>query len=67
MTMSSPGARFRAAIRAEQPLQVPGTICAYHAILAEKSGFKAIYLSGAVSPPDRWVSRTSVSRRSTTS
>ncbi len=46
MTMSSPGARFRAAIRAEQPLQVPGAICAYHAILAEKSGFKAIYLSG---------------------
>ena len=28
------------------PLQVPGAICAYHAILAEKSGFKAIYLSG---------------------
>jgi methylisocitrate lyase len=46
MTMSSPGARFRAAIRVEQPLQVPGAICAYHAILAEKSGFKAIYLSG---------------------
>src|SRR4249920_929011 len=46
MTMSSPGARFRAAIRAEQPLQVPGAICAYHAILAQKSGFKAIYLSG---------------------
>ena len=46
MAMSSPGARFRAAIRAEQPLQVPGAICAYHAILAEKSGFKAIYLSG---------------------
>ena len=46
MAMSSPGARFRAATRAEQPLQVPGAICAYHAILAEKSGFKAIYLSG---------------------
>jgi methylisocitrate lyase len=27
-------------------LQVPGAICAYHAILAERSGFKAIYLSG---------------------
>jgi methylisocitrate lyase len=46
MTMPSPGARFRAALGAEQPLQVPGAICAYHAILAEKSGFKAIYLSG---------------------
>jgi methylisocitrate lyase len=46
MTMLSPGARFRAALGAEQPLQVPGAICAYHAILAEKSGFKAAYLSG---------------------
>jgi methylisocitrate lyase len=42
----TPGARFRAAIAAERPLQVPGAICAYHAILAERSGFKAIYLSG---------------------
>ena len=46
MTNRSPGARFRAALGAEQPLQVPGAICAYHAILAEKSGFNAIYLSG---------------------
>jgi methylisocitrate lyase len=46
MTIRSPGARFRAALGAEQPLQVPGAICAYHAILAEKSGFHAIYLSG---------------------
>ena len=42
----TPGARFRAAVAAERPLQVPGAICAYHAILAERSGFKAIYLSG---------------------
>ena len=42
----SPGARFRAAVAAERPLQVPGAICAYHAILAKRSGFKAIYLSG---------------------
>src|ERR1700693_158120 len=42
----SPGAKFRAALAAEKPLQVPGTICAYHAILAEKSGYRAIYLSG---------------------
>jgi len=42
----SAGARFRAALAAEQPLQIPGAICAYHAILAQRSGFKAIYLSG---------------------
>ncbi len=46
MSIPSPGARFRAALAGEKPLQVPGAICAYHAILAEKSGFKAIYLSG---------------------
>ena len=44
--MDSAGARFRAAVAAERPLQVPGAICAYHAILAERSGFNAIYLSG---------------------
>jgi methylisocitrate lyase len=42
----SAGARFRAAVAAEKPLQVPGAICAYHALLAERSGFSAIYLSG---------------------
>jgi len=46
MTHASAGARFRAALAAEKPLQVPGAICAYHAILAERSGFKAAYLSG---------------------
>ena len=46
MTPSSAGARFRAALAAETPLQIPGAICAYHAILAERSGFKALYLSG---------------------
>jgi methylisocitrate lyase len=46
MQASSAGARFRAAVAAERPLQVPGAICAYHAILAERSGFRAIYLSG---------------------
>src|SRR6266446_3559596 len=44
---SSPGARFRAALRAERPLQVVGVINAYAAVLAEKTGFKALYLSGA--------------------
>ena len=43
---ASPGAQFRAAVAAERPLQVPGAINAYHAILAERSGFRAIYLSG---------------------
>jgi len=42
----SPGRKLRDALAAETPLQVPGAICAYHAILAEKSGFRALYLSG---------------------
>jgi len=46
MTTPSAGVRFRAAVAAEKPLQVPGAICAYHAILAARSGFQAIYLSG---------------------
>jgi methylisocitrate lyase len=46
MNVHGAGARFRAAVATERPLQIPGTICAYHAILAERSGFKAIYLSG---------------------
>lgn len=40
------GARFRAAINEEKPLQIIGAINAYHAMLATQSGFKAIYLSG---------------------
>lgn len=44
---SSPGARFRAALQAEQPLQVPGAINAYAAVLAAHAGFKALYVSGA--------------------
>jgi methylisocitrate lyase len=46
MSTLSAGAKFRAAMAAEKPLQVPGAICAYHAILAERSGFRALYLSG---------------------
>jgi methylisocitrate lyase len=42
----SAGARFRAALAAEQPLQVVGTINANHALLAQRAGFQAIYLSG---------------------
>ena len=45
-TPSSPGARFRAALAAESPLQIPGTINANHALLAKRAGFRAIYLSG---------------------
>ena len=44
--MDSPGAAFRKALSEEKPLQVIGTICAYHALLAKRSGYKAIYLSG---------------------
>jgi methylisocitrate lyase len=43
----SAGARFRAALEAEQPLQIVGTINAYTALLAERAGHKALYLSGA--------------------
>src|SRR5712675_2374559 len=42
----SAGKAFRKAVESEKPLQVPGTICAYHALLAKRSGYKAIYLSG---------------------
>jgi methylisocitrate lyase len=42
----SPGARFRAALAAEKPLQVAGAINAYTARLAEAAGFRALYLSG---------------------
>jgi methylisocitrate lyase len=43
---SSPGALFRQAVAEEKPLQIVGTINAYAARLAERSGFRAIYLSG---------------------
>ena len=43
---TSAGARFRAAIAAEKPLQIIGAINAYHAMLATQTGFKALYLSG---------------------
>ncbi|AOJ07789.1 methylisocitrate lyase [Burkholderia mayonis] len=42
----SAGAKFRAAVAAEQPLQVVGAITAYAAKMAEAVGFKAVYLSG---------------------
>src|SRR3989454_8576351 len=39
-------ARFRAAMKAEKPLQCVGAINAYHARLAERAGYRAVYLSG---------------------
>jgi len=45
-TLTSAGARFRAAIVAEKPLQIIGAINAYHAKLATQVGYKALYLSG---------------------
>ncbi len=42
----SAGARFRAAIAAEQPLQVMGAITAYAGLMARRVGYKALYLSG---------------------
>ena len=44
--LSSAGARFRAAVKAEKPLQIIGAINAYHALLATQIGYKALYLSG---------------------
>jgi methylisocitrate lyase len=42
----SAGARFREVVKQERPLQVIGTICANHALMAKRVGYKAIYLSG---------------------
>ncbi|AOI94287.1 MULTISPECIES: methylisocitrate lyase [Burkholderia] len=44
--LQSAGAKFRAAVAAEQPLQVVGAITAYAAKMAQAVGFKAVYLSG---------------------
>ena len=45
--MTTAGARLRAAIEAERPLQMVGAINAYAAMQAERAGFRALYLSGA--------------------
>jgi methylisocitrate lyase len=44
---TSAGARLRAAVESEHPLQVVGAVNAYSALLAERCGFRALYLSGA--------------------
>ena len=43
---TSAGARFRAAVAAESPLQVMGAITAYAGLMAKHTGYKALYLSG---------------------
>ena len=42
----SAGAKFRSALAEEKPLQVVGAICANHALMAKRVGYRAIYLSG---------------------
>jgi methylisocitrate lyase len=44
--MPTPGQKLREALAAERPLQIPGAICAYHALLAQHAGYRALYLSG---------------------
>ncbi|MBD3919500.1 methylisocitrate lyase [Paenibacillus sp. PR3] len=44
---ASPGLRLREAVQSEQPLQLPGVINAYSAMLAASAGFRALYVSGA--------------------
>ena len=45
--MSTPGQRLKEAIKLERPLQMVGVINAYSALLAEQTGYRALYLSGA--------------------
>ena len=65
MGTTSAGAKFRGAVAEERPVQCVGTINAYHARLAQRCGYRTIYLSGEASRPDRWGCRTSASARST--
>jgi methylisocitrate lyase len=44
---TSAGTRLRSAMQAERPLQLVGAINAYCALLAERAGFRGLYLSGA--------------------
>ncbi|ECD9350980.1 TPA: methylisocitrate lyase [Salmonella enterica subsp. houtenae] len=46
MSLYSPGQAFRAALVKEKPLQIVGAINANHALLAQRAGYQAIYLSG---------------------
>ena len=42
----TPGEKLRTAITIESPLQIVGCINAYHALMAERVGYQALYLSG---------------------
>jgi methylisocitrate lyase len=42
----TPGAKLRLAVQEERPLQVVGAINAYHGMLAERTGYRALYISG---------------------
>ena len=46
MQQMTPGQAFRRAVQEEQPLQVVGAINANHALLAQRAGYRAVYLSG---------------------
>jgi methylisocitrate lyase len=46
LASATAGAKFREAVKQERPLQVIGTICANHALMAKRVGYRAIYLSG---------------------
>ena len=46
MTQQSAGAAFRQAVKDESPLQVMGAITAYAGLMAKRTGYKALYLSG---------------------
>jgi len=46
MSLPSPGKQFRELVATEKPLQCVGAINAYHARLAQASGFKSLYISG---------------------
>lgn len=46
MQQMTPGQAFRRAVQEEQPLQVVGAINANHALLAQRAGYRALYLSG---------------------
>lgn len=46
MSITSPGKIFRQLVATEKPLQCVGAINAYHARLAQASGFKSLYISG---------------------
>lgn len=47
MSVMTPAARFHAALDAERPLRIVGAINAYSALLAQRAGFHALYVSGA--------------------